>query len=79
VGKSDQEAGYVSPLIRITLGPTEVAESIGVSVASVDKMVREGALPRPRIWHSRKLWLVSEIEAYLSEWPTDEDEVVDLG
>ncbi|MCX5517779.1 hypothetical protein OSH10_04975 [Kaistia defluvii] len=78
---TQKKTGYARPLIRIALGRTEVAEAIGVSVASVDKMVREGALPPPRKWHSRKLWLVSEIEAYLSEWPLDddEDEIVDLG
>jgi hypothetical protein len=37
-------------------------------------MVAEGALPPPRKWHSRKLWLVSEIEAHLNEWPTECDE-----
>ena len=34
-------------------------------------MVSEGVLPPPRSWHSRKIWLVSEVEAYLNEWPTD--------
>jgi len=28
-------------------------------------------LPPPRQWHSRKLWLVSEVEAYLNEWPSE--------
>jgi hypothetical protein len=34
-------------------------------------MVAEGVLPPPRKWHSRKLWLVSEVEAYLNELPID--------
>ncbi len=44
-------------------------------------MVEEGALPHPRKWHSRKLWLVAEVEAYLNDWPSDEEEThfVDLG
>lgn len=57
------------PIVRIAL--TEVALAIGVSAASADQMVAEGALPPPRKWHSRKLWLVSEVEAYLNERPVD--------
>jgi excisionase family DNA binding protein len=34
-------------------------------------MVIEGALPPPRRWHSEKLWLVSEVEAFLNDWPID--------
>jgi hypothetical protein len=37
-------------------------------------MVSEGVLPSPRLWHSRKIWLVAEVEAYLNEWPTDGEE-----
>ena len=59
------------PVIRLALSRTEVALAIGVSVNSVDRMIAEGALPAPRKWHSRKLWLVSELEAYLNEWPTE--------
>lgn len=59
------------PIVRLALSRTEVALAIGVSVGSVDQMVEEGVLPKPRRWHSRKLWLVSEIEAHLSEWPVD--------
>lgn len=61
------------PIVRLALSRAEVALSIGVSVSSVDQMVDEGALPPPRKWHSRKLWLVSEIEANLNEWPTEGD------
>jgi hypothetical protein len=39
--------------------------------SSVDKMVLDGALPPPRRWHTRPLWLVAEIEAHLNEWPID--------
>jgi hypothetical protein len=35
-------------------------------------MVKEGFLPKPRKWHTRKIWLVSEIETALYEWPTDD-------
>lgn len=57
--------------IRLALSRVDVALAIGVSASSVDQMVKEGALPPPRKWHSRKLWLVSEIEAYLNEWPVE--------
>lgn len=62
------------PIIRLALSRAELALSIGVSVGSIDQMVEEGALPHPRRWHSRKLWLVSDVEAHLSEWPSDEDD-----
>lgn len=56
---------------RLGLNRCEVALAIGVSVNTVDLMVTEGYLPKPRKWHSRKVWLVSEIEAAMSEWPED--------
>lgn len=56
---------------RLGLNRAEVALAIGVSVNTVDLMVTEGVLPRPRKWHSRKVWLVSEIAAAMSEWPED--------
>ncbi|WP_172601171.1 helix-turn-helix transcriptional regulator [Rhizobium leguminosarum] len=56
---------------RIGLNRSEVALAIGFSANTVDLMVAEGFLPKPKIWHSRKVWLVSEIEASMSEWPED--------
>lgn len=56
---------------RIALNRSEVALAIGVSTNTVDLMVKEGALPQPRKWHSRKIWIVAEIEAALTEWPVD--------
>lgn len=56
---------------RLCLNRNEVAASLGVSPNTVDEMVREGNLPEPKRWHTRKLWLVSEISAYIAEWPTD--------
>ncbi len=46
---------------RLGLNRSEVALAIGVSVNTVDLMVEEGFLPRPRKWHSRKVWLVGEM------------------
>ncbi|MGX9390482.1 helix-turn-helix transcriptional regulator [Nitrobacteraceae bacterium UC4446_H13] len=62
------------PIIRLALSRVEVALAIGVSVTSVDQMVVEGALPPPRKWHSRKLWLVAEIEAHLNDLPIEGQE-----
>lgn len=56
---------------RLALNRNELALAIGVSGNSVDAMVKEGALPPPRKWHTRKLWLVSEVEAAMSDWPAD--------
>jgi len=59
------------PIPRISLTRTEVALAIGFSPDTVDAMVEAGALPQPRRWHKRKIWLVSEIEAALTELPQD--------
>ncbi|MCS0459485.1 hypothetical protein [Rhizobium favelukesii] len=56
---------------RLGLNRSEVALAIGVSANTVDLMVEEGFLPKPRKWHSRKVWLVAEIAAAMSEWPED--------
>lgn len=56
---------------RLGLNRSELALSIGVSINTVDKMVEEGALPAPRKWHSRKIWIVAEVEAAMMEWPAD--------
>lgn len=64
------------PIVRLALTRAELALSIGMSTSSIDKMVEEGALPRPRKWHTRKLWVVTEVEAALLDLPVDgaEDE-----
>jgi hypothetical protein len=54
---------------RLAFNRTELALSLGVSVNTVDIMVAEGFLPPARRWHTRKLWIVAEVQAYLSEWP----------
>lgn len=56
---------------RIALNRAELALAIGVSSNTVDVMVAEGALPPPRKWHTRKIWLVAEVEAAILDWPTD--------
>lgn len=56
---------------RLGLNRLEVAQSIGVSANTVDVMVEEGFLPKPRKWHSRKVWLVSEIVTAMASWPED--------
>lgn len=56
---------------RLGLNRVEVAMAIGVSPNTVDAMVNEGFLPRPRKWSTRKVWLVHEIVAAMAEWPED--------
>ncbi|MQB09579.1 hypothetical protein DXT96_06880 [Agrobacterium sp. ICMP 6402] len=56
---------------RLGLNRAEVASAIGVSANTVDLMVEEGFLPKPRKWHSRKVWLVSDVIAAMSSWPED--------
>ena len=57
------------PHIGISLD--KVALALDVSPNTILKMVEEGRLPRPRVWNRRKIWRVAEIDAALSEWPTD--------
>ncbi len=54
---------------RLALSRSELAISIGVSPTSIDVMVEEGVLPPPRQWHTRKLWIVQEVQAALLQWP----------
>ena len=56
---------------RLGLNRLEVAQAIGVSANTVDLMVEEGFLPKPRKWHSRKVWLVSDVVAALASWPEE--------
>ncbi|WP_156466889.1 hypothetical protein [Rhizobium sp. Leaf384] len=56
---------------RLGLNRMEVASSLGVSASTVDLMVEEGFLPRPRKWHTRKVWLVADLIAAIGSWPED--------
>nr|WP_295465297.1 helix-turn-helix domain-containing protein [Mesorhizobium sp.] len=56
---------------RIGLSRDELAAALGVSPNSVDKMVAEGMLPPARRWHTRRIWRVAEIDAFMSEWPIE--------
>lgn len=64
---------------RLALSLNDLALSLGVSPNTVLRMVEEGYLPRPRVWHRRKLWRVAEIDASLAEWPTDRQGEEDFG
>lgn len=57
------------PAIGLSLD--KVALALDVSQNTVLKMVEEGALPPPRIWHKRRIWRAVELDAALAEWPTD--------
>ncbi len=57
---------------RLGFNKAELAASIGVSVNTVDLMVKEGYLPPPKRWHTRKLWLVADVAAAMAGWPEDD-------
>ena len=67
-------AALAASVPRISLSLDKVAIALDVSPNSVLRMVEEGRLPRPRVWHTRKLWRVVEIDAALAEWPTEGEE-----
>lgn len=56
---------------RLGLSRAEVAIAIGVCGNTVDQMVEEGFLPPPRRWHTRKVWLLSDLQAAMQAWPED--------
>ena len=59
---------------RLGMNRVELSQSIGVSVVTIDNMVAEGFLPPPKQWHSRKIWVVSEVEKAMLNWPTKDGE-----
>jgi predicted DNA-binding transcriptional regulator AlpA len=63
---------------RLGLSRVEVAIALGVAPNTVDEMVKEGKLPRPRRWHTRKFWRIPELEAAMSEWPVDGEEEAEI-
>ncbi|MFK4823189.1 helix-turn-helix transcriptional regulator [Paenochrobactrum sp. BZR 588] len=74
-----QSHNFTAHVPRIGLNRSEVALAIGVSPNTVDVMVSEGMLPPPKKWHSRKVWLISEIIAAMAEWPTEAHGVIGIG
>jgi hypothetical protein len=60
----------VRPVPRLGLSRSELAVSIGVSINSIDKMVDEGALPPPRKWHERQVFLIDEVLTAMQAWPS---------
>ena len=55
--------------MSITMGRVKLAEHLDVSPSTVDDLVREGRLPPPRKIKNRILWLRSEVEAAVNDWP----------
>ncbi len=45
--------------------PSECASALGVSVATLSKMVREGSFPRPLTIGSKRLWPEQHVQAYI--------------
>lgn len=71
-------ASQIRNIPRLGLNRNELALAIGVSVNTVDKMVQDGALPPPRKWNTRKIWIIAEVEAAMHEWPIDGEPTPDV-
>ena len=60
----------VQQVKRIYLDLPLVSAVIGVATATIQKMVREGAFPAPRILSSRRVaWLMREVEEWAESRP----------
>ena len=53
------------------LSRTQAAEYVGVSPNTFDAMVREGVMPRPRTFHSRKLYDRVELDQAFADLPVE--------
>ena len=52
------------------LGLPAVAAASSLSVGTVQKLVREGSFPKPRLLSARRVtWLTREVEAWAEERP----------
>ncbi|NLH79880.1 MAG: hypothetical protein GX458_03420 [Phyllobacteriaceae bacterium] len=47
------------------------AEYLAVSAGIFDQMVRDGAMPRPRLFGSIKLWSIRDLDRAIDALPTD--------
>lgn len=56
---------------RLALNRAELALSLGFCVNTIDVLVKDGRIPPPRRFNKRKIWLVHEVTAALTEWPSD--------
>lgn len=57
--------------LAIGLGRLEAAGAIGVSATHFDKLVSDGAMPKPRLAGGRKIWSVDELRAALHALPRE--------
>ena len=49
----------------------EAAAAVGVSATYFDGMVRAGVMPQPKIYRSKKIWVVDELAAALDALPRE--------
>jgi excisionase family DNA binding protein len=61
---------------RLLLSPTEAAERLGVSLGTVGRLRRIGALPTVRIGHSPRIKL-SDLTAYVESLTENPSEIHD--
>lgn len=51
----------------------EVADMVSLGVATVERLVREGAFPKPRILSTRRVgWLIREVEEWAETRPVSD-------
>ncbi|SFV33275.1 hypothetical protein SAMN05216456_1942 [Devosia crocina] len=51
------------------LNREQAAAYIGISASTFDKLVEAGAMPRPRMAETRKIWDIHEIDRAFDELP----------
>lgn len=73
VGGGSRERLAPAGVVRFAMSRVEAAFMAGVSTGTFDKMVADGALPQPRSWGARKLWLKPELELALLDLPEAPD------
>jgi prophage regulatory protein len=64
------EVANMSSIRPIYLDLASVAKVVSLSVSTIEKLVREGAFPAPRLLSGRRVaWLLSEVEAWCEQRP----------
>lgn len=67
----EAQLGRLTPAL---LRRAAAAEFLSVSPGTFDLMVREGAMPRPRIFASLKFWSVRDLDRAVDALPFDGDD-----
>lgn len=60
---------------RRGLNRVEAAIYVGISPTTFDKLVAEGAMPRPRAVYSRRIWDIRELDTAIDALPSDGEDI----